>query len=137
MRARAGGVLGAVAVLLSAPAGAQQNTVVFTRTGSGARAAGMANAFVAVSDDGTAASWNPAGLAQLRKPELSVVTNTSTQTVVSQGFRTRDDRSAFTTGRSSFRNTYLDFASLAVPVTLGGKPVTFQGSWRRLYTFDY
>jgi len=139
MRARAAGAL-AAAGLLGAVSASAQGVVVFNRfnrPGSGARAAGMANAFVAVSDDGTAASWNPAGLAQLRKPELSVVTNTSTQTVVSQGFRTRDDRSAFTTGRSSFRNTYLDFASLAVPVTLGGKPVTFQGSWRRLYTFDY
>ena len=33
----------------------------------------MGNAFIAVSDDGTAASWNPAGLSQLRRPELSVV----------------------------------------------------------------
>ncbi len=45
----------------------------FTPAGAGARAAGMADAFIAVSDDGTAASWNPAGLAQLRAPEFSVV----------------------------------------------------------------
>jgi hypothetical protein len=47
------------------------------RPGSGARAAGMGNAFIAVSDDGTAASWNPAGLSQLRKPELSLVHSAS------------------------------------------------------------
>ncbi|MBI4558154.1 MAG: outer membrane protein transport protein [Candidatus Hydrogenedentes bacterium] len=41
--------------------------------GSGARAAGMADAFVAIADDATASSWNPAGLVQLEKPELSVV----------------------------------------------------------------
>src|SRR5215813_12462072 len=137
MRARAGGVLGAVAVLLSAPAGAQQNTVVFTRTGSGARAAGMANAFIAVSDDGTAASWNPAGLGQLRKPELSVVSTTLAQTTSLQGFRTRDQLSAFTTQDSSSRTTYLDFASLAAPVTLWGKPTTFQAAWRRLYPLEF
>lgn len=41
--------------------------------GSGARAMGMGGAFIAVADDATAASWNPAGLIQLEKPELSLV----------------------------------------------------------------
>ncbi|MFZ1983191.1 MAG: outer membrane protein transport protein [Desulfatitalea sp.] len=41
--------------------------------GSGARAMGMGGAFIAVADDATAASWNPAGLIQLEKPELSIV----------------------------------------------------------------
>lgn len=41
--------------------------------GSGARAMGMAGAFIAVADDATAASWNPGGMIQVEKPELSVV----------------------------------------------------------------
>lgn len=41
--------------------------------GSGARAAGMGNAFMAVADDATAASWNPGGLGQLQRPEISIV----------------------------------------------------------------
>ncbi len=41
--------------------------------GSGARALGMGGAFISVADDATAASWNPAGLIQLEKPELSIV----------------------------------------------------------------
>jgi long-subunit fatty acid transport protein len=41
--------------------------------GSGARALGMGGAFIGVADDATAASWNPAGLIQLEKPELSIV----------------------------------------------------------------
>lgn len=41
--------------------------------GSGARALGMGGAFIAVADDATAASWNPAGLIQLEKPEISIV----------------------------------------------------------------
>jgi len=41
--------------------------------GSGARAQGMGCAFIAVADDATAASWNPGGLGQLQKPEISVV----------------------------------------------------------------
>ena len=137
MLARTGGVLAAALLLGGASATAQQGAVVFTRTGSGARAAGMANAFIGVSDDGTAASWNPAGLGQLRKPELSVVSTTLGQAVRVQGFRTLDNLSAFTTARSSYRSTYLDFASLAVPATLWRKPTTFQASWRRLYPLDY
>jgi long-subunit fatty acid transport protein len=136
MTARAGAILLALLLLAGAPASAQIGTV-FNRPGSGARAAGMANAFIAVSDDGTAASWNPAGLGQLRKPELSVVSSTIGRSIDANGFRTLDDRAAFTNAHSSYQSTYLDFASLAVPVTLFKKPVTFQGSWRRLYTLDY
>ena len=39
--------------------------------GSGARALGQGNAFVAIADDATAASWNPGGLSHLERPELS------------------------------------------------------------------
>ncbi len=41
--------------------------------GSGARALGLAGAFTAIADDATAASWNPAGLIQLERPEISAV----------------------------------------------------------------
>lgn len=41
--------------------------------GSGARALGMGQAFIGIADDATAASWNPAGLIQLERPEISVV----------------------------------------------------------------
>jgi long-subunit fatty acid transport protein len=41
--------------------------------GKGARAAGMAYAFTAIADDATAISWNPAGIVQIKKPELAFV----------------------------------------------------------------
>lgn len=41
--------------------------------GSGARAMGMGGAFIAIADDATAASWNPAGLIQLERAEVSMV----------------------------------------------------------------
>ncbi|NOY81100.1 MAG: hypothetical protein GXP31_08860 [Kiritimatiellaeota bacterium] len=44
--------------------------------GSGARALGQGNAFIAVADDATAASWNPGGLSQLERPELSLAIET-------------------------------------------------------------
>lgn len=43
----------------------------FLRIGAGARALGMGGAFTAVADDATAAYWNPAGLTQIEKQEIS------------------------------------------------------------------
>ncbi len=43
----------------------------YLKMGVGARAIGMGSAFTAVANDSTAAFWNPAGLAQLKKPEAS------------------------------------------------------------------
>jgi hypothetical protein len=42
----------------------------YLRLGAGVRALGMGGAFVAVANDATAGYWNPAGLAQLAKPQL-------------------------------------------------------------------
>ncbi|WP_419661110.1 uncharacterized protein Dvar_15300 [Desulfosarcina variabilis str. Montpellier] len=47
--------------------------------GSGARAMGMGGAFIGVADDATAASWNPGGIIQLEKPELSIVADFNTR----------------------------------------------------------
>ena len=44
----------------------------FLRIGVGSRALGIGGAFVAIADDGTASYWNPAGLASLRKHQLSL-----------------------------------------------------------------
>lgn len=44
----------------------------FMNIGAGARAAGMGEAFTAVSDDVSAIYWNPAGLGKIRAPEISL-----------------------------------------------------------------
>jgi long-subunit fatty acid transport protein len=121
------------AALVTAVATAAAQDVSLSRVGSGARAAGMGNAFIAVSDDGTAASWNPAGLSQLVKPEFSLVHNTSRRRLSFEGFLTRDQSSAFTTLATWFSTADIEFASAAVPFRLAGKPVTLQVGWRRLY----
>lgn len=111
---------------------AAQNPTL-NRTGSGARAAGMANAFVAVSDDGTAASWNPAGLAQLRKPELALVHTTIHRSQRIDGYRSLDDRFAFTDVTGTYSVGSPEFVSLAVPFDVFGKATTVQFDWRRQY----
>ncbi len=44
----------------------------FNYSGSGARAQGMGNAFIAVSDDASAVAWNPAGLVAHEGPMLGL-----------------------------------------------------------------
>jgi long-subunit fatty acid transport protein len=123
----------ATAVLAAATSTAVAQDISLNRPGSGARAAGMGNAFIAVSDDGTAASWNPAGLSQLRKPEFSLVHSTASRNLFLEGYRTRDESAAFTALSTVTTNATVEFASAAVPFSIGGKPVTLQAGWRRLY----
>ena len=105
------------------------------RSGSGARAAGMADIFVAVSDDGTAASWNPAGLAQLTRPEGSLVGAVYARSAELKGFHSPDHLARFTERHTSFTTASPDFVSLALPFTLLGRAVTVQGGWWRQYDF--
>lgn len=124
-------VLMVVALAATVPVASAQESL--SRTGSGARAAGMGNAFIAVSDDGTAASWNPAGLAQLREAEFSLVHNTGRRNRHLEGFRTFDRSAVFTTLSAGSTSTDVEFASGAVPFRVRGRPVTVQVGWRRLY----
>ena len=58
---------------LSAFAGAGTTGASFLKIGIGARAVGMGEAFVAVSDDASAIYWNPGGLGGLIKKEFSAM----------------------------------------------------------------
>ena len=125
------GCVAAAALMAIATTATAQDSL--NRPGSGARAAGMGNAFIAVADDGTAASWNPAGLSQLRAPELSVVHSVAWRDLFLEGYRTRDRSALFTTLKTPNTGADLEFASAAVPFTVAGRPVTVQVGWRRLY----
>lgn len=126
---------GAVTVVWTGLASAQglqlpafQNLVLrnsFNPSGAGARGLGMGGAFIAVADDGTAASFNPAGLTQLRRSELALV-----------GFGDRLESSSRLLGDPfgdpvKTDHYALDFAGLAVPFDLGGRMLTVQLSYQR------
>lgn len=98
-----------------------------TVLGSGARALGMGGAFLARADDATAASWNPAGLSYLRRPEMSFVIARSTFDRVDFG---RDEE-------DNTRGTSPDFASAAYPVSLWGSSGAMQLSFQRAIALDY
>ncbi len=57
----------------NAEAGVAEATAIFLLISPGARAGGMGEAFVAVSDDATATYWNPAGLAYLQRKEITLM----------------------------------------------------------------
>ncbi len=91
-----------------------QFEIDFNFIGAGARARGMGGAFIGGADDATAASWNPAGLVFLEKPEASAVY------VYSSVYRTIDDEEVEDLGLS---HGYLNFVSAAIPLSIGDRNV--------------
>ena len=85
-------------------------------SGSGARALGLAGAFTALADDATAASWNPAGLVQLERPEASAVYRYSRE-----NNRHYSSDTSFTVGENDFSSHNLNYLSLVYPFRL--KPI--------------
>lgn len=105
----------------------------FNPVGSGARALGMGGAFIAIADDATAASWNPGGLIQLRKPEFAVVGH----------FKSKDENLDFTNlpeAKSHQTIDYkdLNYLSLSYPCAAQhcGKNMIFSLNYQNLYEFD-
>lgn len=99
--------------------------------GSGARALGMGGAFIAVADDATAASWNPGGLIQLEKPEISVVAD---------GF-SRSEENTFgdhpeAEGTQGVDKTDLNYFSMAYPFNLSGYNMVVSLNYQKLYNFS-
>ncbi|HOD66700.1 MAG TPA: outer membrane protein transport protein [candidate division Zixibacteria bacterium] len=103
-------------------------------SGGGARALGMGRAFLGLSDDVTAISWNPAGLYTLSQPVISATygstlprgyTDTDPQFVLDPS-QTRFDHNGWISGI-----TALDFAA---PLRIKGHP--FVGSFTYSTGFD-
>lgn len=104
-----------------------------TPVGSGARAAGMADAFVAIADDATAASWNPAGLVQLERPEISIV---GAYNGIAESFKTRNHEEMESDHQThNFDLNYLS-AAYPLPVLLFGRNATVSLNYQRKYDFS-
>jgi long-subunit fatty acid transport protein len=98
--------------------------------GSGARAQGMGGAFIAVADDATAASWNPGGLVQLERPEISFV--------VSYAHRRKDFSSSphpESSGMNEVHRDDLNYFSIAVPFRAFDRNMIVSLNYQRLYDF--
>jgi len=102
----------------------------FNPVGSGARALGMGGAFIAVADDATAASWNPGGLIQLERPEVSAVGHVFHR-IEDIGFSV--DPSA--SGDMSVSNDGINYLSAAFPFTLWDRNMIVSANYQHLYDF--
>ena len=103
----------------------------FNPVGSGARALGFGGAFIAVADDATAASWNPGGLTQLRKPECSVVGS----------FFHRGEDITFGTnpeadGSHSISDQNINYLSVTYPFEISKYNMVVSLSYQHLYDFN-
>jgi long-chain fatty acid transport protein len=95
-------------------------------TGQGARALGMGGAFIGICDDATALSWNPAGLAQLDRPELSGVFKMETH---SNYWSPKSYTQGTTTYNLDYKNSnthfVVNFMSGAFPLKVAQRNLTF------------
>jgi long-chain fatty acid transport protein len=108
---------------------AQPNVRVSIAQGSGARALGMGGAFLARPDDGTAASWNPAGLSYLQRLEVSAagyLTSAQSIGIDDNNELANDDRLDATT---------IDFLSAAFPFEAEHVTGAAQLSYQRAIPF--
>jgi long-subunit fatty acid transport protein len=84
-------------------------------TGAGARAEGFGGAFIGIADDATAIVWNPAGLGQLERAEVSTVGRYITET---SEFKSMLPSDSYTESNTQSHFNF-NFASLAVPFSAG------------------
>ncbi len=104
-----------------------------TPVGSGARAAGMADAFLSIADDATAASWNPAGLVQLQRAEISIV---GAFNAISEEFRSADLPDI--NSRHNSNAVDLNFLSVVypLPVSIGSSNISLSLTYQNKFDFS-
>lgn len=100
-------------------------------SGSGARALGLAGAFTAVADDATAASWNPAGLTQLERPEVSVVYRFKHERQAHAS-----DRDDYRVGRDEVGEDALNYWSAVLPFRLFQRNAVVSLNLQEVYDFS-
>jgi len=100
--------------------------------GSGARATGMGGAFIAVADDATAASWNPAGLIHLERPEISFVYSYYNR---SQSYHSSSHPELMGTTHEIDLND-INYASFAYPFNLFDRNMIVTVNYQRLYDMN-
>ena len=126
-----------MALTLVLLAGAAQAQVAVNSSpsvvGSGARALGMGGAFIAVADDATAASWNPGGLPQLERPEVSLVYSYN---LLRESFGCGQQLDHHGTDEVDFGS--LNYLSVVYPFrrTLAGRNVVVSLNYQRKLDFD-
>ena len=124
-----------LSVLTVSPVVAQQLEVStsLNPVGSGARATGMGGAFIAIADDATAASWNPAGLVHLERPEVSAVYSFLAR---NQQYSSYTHPELDQSGDQSVSLSSLNYVSGVYPFSLFGMNMVASLNFQRMYDFN-
>lgn len=123
------GVLAPIGIVLS-----EQSRTAFSVQGAGARAMGLGGAFIAVADDATAVTFNPAGLAQMVNPEVSVVGQGISRRLGFQDAQTISGKRTLLVDDSMVSSTRFTplLVSGTIPLRVNGKTLAIQLSAQRL-----
>lgn len=114
---------------------AEQSRTAFTIQGTGSRAVGLGGSFLALADDATAVSFNPAGLAQLLAPEFSVVTESLSRQQSFRGFKSGLQELSDTSSRD---NRYAPlFFSATLPFRTASRTVVVTFAYQRVVDFNF
>ena len=115
---------------------AEQSRTAFDVQGAGARAMGLGGAFIAVADDATAVSFNPAGLAQLLHPEVCIVAKATQQQVAFEDAQFSPRGRVLLVSDSLTSHSRWDplFLSATVPLSIQGHTLAMQFSVHRQFT---
>lgn len=100
-------------------------------SGSGARALGVGGAFTAIADDATAASWNPAGLTQLERPEFSLVYR-----LKNERNRHWSENDAYRVGDDTDFGDALNYLSAVMPLRLWDRNAVVSLNFQEVYDFS-
>lgn len=113
---------------------AEQSRSNFSIQGAGARAMGLGGAFIAVADDATAVSFNPAGLSQMIRPEISLVGRWVGRDVAYEDVSFRSGTREVLVSDSIISRTRFDplLAAVSVPLRVAGRTLALQVSTQRL-----
>jgi len=106
-------------------------SLTFNPVGSGARAIGMGGAFIGLADDATAASWNPAGLIQLKSPEISIVGDFS-QWIENNSFL----KYSHQTETYRMSEQHINYFSLTVPFEFLYRNFAISMNYQHLFAFQ-
>jgi hypothetical protein len=98
--------------------------------GGGARARAMGGAFIAVADDPSAATWNPAGLVQLDKYQMGAALDFVNPRLEYTASYSLDDMSSFDNSLKQNKG-FLSFGSVVIPFTLMGKELVGSVAYNR------
>ena len=111
---------------------AQNRANQYNITGAGARALGMGGAFIGVADDATAIVWNPAGLTQLERMEVSVVGRYLWETADYS-----DNTDATNNQSEKQQHPVFNFGSFAIPFSVGKVKGVLAAAYQRQLDFYY